>query len=65
MLVGDRRLKNFRGDMNRGLDTAGSGLTTSQWISAGIVILAILIVVGRIICKDEQSGFGCRRDSHR
>lgn len=42
-------VENFRGDMNRGLDTAGSGLTTSQWISAGIVILAILIAVGRIL----------------
>ena len=42
-------VENFRGDMNRGLDTAGTGLTTSQWISVGIVILAIVIALGRIL----------------
>jgi phosphatidylglycerol---prolipoprotein diacylglyceryl transferase len=42
-------VENFRGDMTRGLDTAGSGLSTSQWISVGIVILAIAIGVGRVL----------------
>lgn len=42
-------VENFRGDMTRGLDTAGSGLTTSQWISVAMVILAVLIGVFRII----------------
>ncbi|MBM75956.1 MAG: hypothetical protein CMK59_11200 [Proteobacteria bacterium] len=41
-------VENFRGDMTRGLDTAGSGLTTSQWISVAMVILAILIALVRI-----------------
>ena len=35
--------------MTRGLDTAGSGLTTSQWISVAMVILAVLIGIFRIL----------------
>ena len=47
-------VENFRGDMNRGLDTVGTGLTTSQWISVGIVILAVIIAIGRIIYAKIQ-----------
>ena len=41
-------VENFRGDMTRGLDTAGSGLTTSQWISVAMVILAVFIGILRV-----------------